>query len=284
MTSISTSSHSTAQEAIAESVQYIQKQTDHVPRLAIVLGTGMGRLADDVRAATVIEYENIPHFPHSTVESHAGRLLIGNFHGVPTVMMQGRVHFYEGYSMQQIAHPVRVMRALGAETIVVMNAAGSVNPLIPTGSLVLVQDHINLMGNNPLIGPNDNEIGPRFPDMSEPYSRHLIALAEEVALDQQIPQVYRGTLIGVTGPNLETAAEYRMFQLIGADVVTMSTIPEVITAVHCGLRVCCISVVTDECLPDKLEPVSLNKIFAVIEGTEPKLMNLVQGLVKKAYT
>ncbi len=264
-----------------DAVQWILQHSKLVPRLAVVLGTGMSSLAKDMQDVTSINYGDIPHFPKSTVESHEGKLLLGKFHGVPTVMMQGRVHFYEGYSMQQIAHPVRTMRALGADTIILMNAAGSVNPLIRAGSLVLVQDHINLMGDNPLIGPNDESVGPRFPDMSEPYNRQLIALAEQVAVDQQIPQVHRGILVGVTGPNLETAAEYRMFQLMGADLVTMSTIPEVIAAVHCGLRVLCISVVTDECLPDKLEPISLPKIFETVRNAEPKLAKLVQCLVER---
>jgi purine-nucleoside phosphorylase len=196
-------------------------------------------------------------------------------------MMQGRFHFYEGYSMQQIALPVRVMRALGAKTLLVMNAVGSVSALIPAGSLVLVQDHINLMGDNPLIGPNDDSIGTRFPDMSEPYNRGLIDLAEKTALELQIPEVHRGVLIAVTGPSFETAAEYRMFQRMGADIVTMSTIPEVITAVHAGLKVLCISVVTDECLPDALEPVSLERILKTVEETEPHLVKLVRGFVER---
>jgi purine-nucleoside phosphorylase len=218
------------------------------------------------------------------VESHKGRLLLGDFHGIPAVMMQGRFHYYEGYSMQQIALPVRAMRLLGAKKFLVMNAVGSVNPLIPAGSLVLVQDHINLMGDNPLIGPNADELGPRFPDMSQPYSRRLIALAESIALQERIPQVHRGVLVAVTGPCFETAAEYRMFQRIGADIVGMSTIPEVITAAHCGLETLCISVVTDECLPDALEPVSLAKVLKTVEQTEPHLEQLVRSFVKSLPT
>ncbi len=271
-----------ARREIEEAVQFIKSKSSKSPRLAVILGTGMGSLATDMHEADIIGYESIPHFPVSTVESHAGRLHLGDFHGTPTVMMQGRFHFYEGYTMQQIAFPVRVMRALGAETLLVMNAVGSVNPLIPAASLVLVQDHINLMGDNPLIGPNDEAIGTRFPDMSEPYNRELIKVAEDAALELQIPGVHRGILVSVTGPSFETAAEYRMFQRIGADIVSMSTIPEVIAAVHANMKVLCISTVTDECLPDALEPVSLDRILKTVEIAEPKLTSLVRGFVERA--
>jgi len=264
---------------VQHAVEFIQSKTQLKPRLGVILGTGMGSLAADMQDAVAIEYGDIPNFPVSTVESHAGRLLMGDFHGSSTVMMQGRFHFYEGYTMQQIALPIRVMKALGVEILLVMNAVGSVNHLIPSGSLVLVQDHINLMGDNPLIGPNDEEFGPRFPDMSQPYSRRLIGLAEQVALKNQIPQVHRGVLVAVTGPSFETAAEYRMFQRMGADIVTMSTIPEVITAVHSGLEVLCISTVTDECLPDALKPVALEHILETVRVTEPHLANLVRNFV-----
>lgn len=270
-----------AMPEITQAVDHIKKSGAIEPELAVILGTGMGNLAAEVNNATVLDYADITNFPVSTVESHKGRLLIGDFHGIATVMMQGRFHYYEGYSMQQIALPVRVMRQLGAKKLLVMNAVGSVNPLIRSGSLVLVQDQINLMGDNPLIGPNDEAIGTRFPDMSQPYNRRLIALAEQVALEQRIPQVHRGVLVAVTGPCFETAAEYRMFQRMGADIVGMSTIPEIITAVHCGLESMCISVVTDECLPDALEPVSLDRILKTVSETEPHLENLVRSFVQK---
>lgn len=273
-----------AMPEITAAVDHIKKSGAPTPELGVILGTGMGNLADEVANATTLSYADIPNFPVSTVESHKGRLLLGDFHGTSTVMMQGRFHFYEGYSMQQIALPVRVMRQLGAKQLLVMNAVGSVNPLIRAGSLVLVQDHINLMGDNPLIGPNDEAIGTRFPDMSQPYSRRMIALAEKVALDQRIPQIHRGVLVAVTGPCFETAAEYRMFQRMGADIVGMSTIPEVITAAHCGLETMCISVVTDECLPDALEPVSLDRILKTVSETEPHLENLVRNFVKSLPT
>ena len=267
--------------AIREAADYIRAKAPKPPVVGIILGTGMGALAKDVQDAVVLDYQSIPHFPVSTVESHAGRLHLGTFANKPVFMMQGRFHFYEGYSMKQVTFPIRVMRALGIDTLIVMNAVGSMNALIPSGSLVLVQDHINLMGDNPLIGPNDDELGPRFPDMSEPYNRELIKLAEQVALEKKIPGVHRGIMVSVTGPNLETAAEYRMFQRIGADIVTMSTVPEVIVAVHGGMRVLGISTVTDSCLPDALKPASLEEIIKVAGSAEPRLSELVRGIVAK---
>jgi len=271
----------TLREQIQEAVQFIRTRTRFVPEIGIILGTGMGAMADEVQSDVVIDYRDIPHFPVSTVETHAGKLHLGTFMGKRVFMMQGRFHYYEGYTMQQVTFPVRVMRALGADTLIVMNAVGSMNPLIPPGSLVLAYDHINLMGDNPLIGPNDDTLGPRFPDMSAPYIRELIALAESVALEKQIPSVHRGIMVAVTGPNLETAAEYRMFQRIGADIVTMSTVPEVIVAVHAGMRVLAISTVTDACLPDALKPASLEEIVKVAAETEPRLTQLVKGILEK---
>lgn len=268
-------------DQISEAVAYIRSRTDFKPEVGIILGTGMGALATQVEDPTVIEYGDIPHFPVSTVESHAGRLHLGRLGGKNVFMMQGRFHFYEGYSMRQVTFPVRVMKALGIETLIAMNAVGSMNHLIPPGSLVLVTDHINLMGDNPLIGPNDETLGPRFPDMSEPYTRDLIRLAERVALDRKIPGVHRGVMVAVTGPNLETAAEYRMFQRIGADIVTMSTVPEVIVAVHGSMRVLTISTVTDACLPDNLHPANLADIIKVAGEAEPRLSTLVRGVLEE---
>lgn len=271
----------TLREQIRETAEFIRTRSAVEPQIGIILGTGMGAMATEVTDATVIDYREIPHFPVSTVESHAGKLHLGGLSGKRVFMMQGRFHYYEGYSMQQITFPIRVMCALGARILIVMNAVGSMNPLIRAGSLVLIQDHINMMGNNPLIGPNDDELGPRFPDMSEPYSRELIALAENVALEQRIPGVHRGVMIAVTGPNLETAAEYRMFQRFGADTVTMSTIPEVIVANHAGMRVLGISTVTDECLPDALHPANITDIIRVANEAEPRLAALVRGVVER---
>jgi len=265
---------------IAEATAFIRSKTDLQPRVGIILGTGMGALAGAVTKSAVLSYRDIPHFPISTVESHAGNLHLGILEGVPVMLMQGRFHYYEGYSMKEITFPVRVMKALGCAMMIVMNATGSMNPLIPRGSLVLVADHINLMGDNPLIGPNDDELGPRFPDMSESYSRELIGLAEEVALDLGV-RLHKGVMIAVTGPCLETAAEYRFFRRIGADIVTMSTVPEVIVANHAGLKVLGISVITDECLPDALKPADIGEIIATAAAAEPRLTALVSGILAR---
>lgn len=251
------------------------------PETAIILGTGLGQLATEITDSYEFSYSDIPNFPISTVEGHSGKLIFGKLGGKDIMAMQGRFHYYEGYTMQEITFPVRVMKALGAKTLIVMNAVGSVNPLIPPGSIVLVQDHINLMGNNPLIGPNEDSLGPRFPDMSEPYTRSLIRLAQEVAVEKRVPNVHRGVMVAVTGPNLETAAEYRMFQRIGADIVTMSTVPEVIVAVHSGMQVLGMSVVTDACLPDALHPALLEDILRVAGEAEPRLRVMVKGVLEK---
>ncbi|GAB4311141.1 MAG: purine-nucleoside phosphorylase [Candidatus Sumerlaeia bacterium] len=267
-------------DRIQNSVQTIRRFVQTTPDVGIILGTGMGEMADRLPGRAVIPYEQIPDFPVSTVETHKGNLVFGQLGGKDVVMMQGRFHFYEGYSLQQVTYPVRVMKALGIRVLIVMNATGSVNPHIRKGSLVLLTDHINLMGGNPLVGPNDERLGPRFPDMSEPYDRELLALAEQVALDNKI-RVHRGVAVAVTGPNLETAAEYRMFQRIGADVVTMSTIPEVIVARHAGLRVMGLSTVTDECYPDALEEAVLEDIIAVANSLAPARETLVTGVVER---
>lgn len=265
---------------IEEAAATIRSRHSRPPEVGIICGTGMGALAGKVASQTIIPYKSIPHFPLSTVESHSGNLILGDLGGRSVMVMQGRFHFYEGYSMREVTFPVRVMKALGCRALIVMNAVGSVNPLIPKGSIVFPSDHINLMGDNPLIGPNNESLGPRFPDMSEPYSRRLIEFGEKVALDAGV-KVHQGVLVAVTGPNLETAAEYRMFQIIGADCVTMSTIPEVIVANHAGMKVIGISTVTDECLPDRLEPASLEAIIAVAQSAEPRLDTLVTGILKR---
>ena len=250
------------------------------PEIGIILGTGLGDLAQALELAVVVPYADIPHFPRSTVESHAGELHVGKLAGRPVAIMKGRVHFYEGYSMQQVGFPVRVLQALGCSTIVITNAVGGMNPDMPAGTIVVTTDHINLMGDNPLIGPNDDELGPRFPDMSEPYSRALVAHAERVALDNKLP-LQRGVFVGVPGPNLETAAEYRFLRAVGADIVGMSLVPETIVAVHGGTRVLAFNVVTDACLPDALHPVDIAAVLAVAGRTAPALTKLITEIVRR---
>jgi purine-nucleoside phosphorylase len=265
---------------IAEAVRAVQARMTLAPEVAVILGTGLGGLADEMRVATCIPYEEIPGFPLSSVESHAGRLLLGTLAGRRVVAMQGRFHRYEGYSLQQIAFPVRVLHALGARLLVVSNAGGGMHPLWSPGELMLIADHINLLGDNPLVGPNDDRLGPRFPDMSEPYDARLRALARAVALEQGIP-LREGVYVAVSGPNLETRAEYRMLRALGADVVGMSTVPEVIAAVHTGMRVLGLSIITDQCLPDALEPATLERIVAVARAAEPKLTALIRGVLER---
>jgi purine-nucleoside phosphorylase len=266
--------------AIDAAVSAVRARTNATPEVALILGTGLGGLARMIERPVVVEYTDIPGFPTSTVESHAGRLLIGTLGGRSVVAMQGRFHRYEGYSLQQVTFPVRVLRALGAETLIVSNACGGMHPLWAPGELMLIADHINLLGDNPLIGPNDDSLGPRFPDMSMPYDAQLRALAREVAAEQRIT-LREGVYIAVAGPSLETRAEYRALRLLGADVVGMSTVPEVIVALHGGMRVLGVSLITDQCLPDALEPATLEKIIAVASRAEPSLTSLVTGVIER---
>lgn len=263
----------------AEALGYIQSKTNEKPEFLIILGTGLGDLAKQIQVETTISYNEIPHFPVSTVESHAGRLLFGKLGGKSVVAMQGRFHFYEGYTMQQIVFPVRVLQANGTKTLIVSNAAGGMNPLFNRGDVMCINDHINLLGDNPLMGPNDDELGPRFPDMSEPYTHSLIQLAESVALKNGI-KLQHGVYVAVSGPNLETKAEYRFLRAIGADVVGMSTVPEVIAATHMGMRVLGFSVITDECFPDALEPVKMADILAAADIAQPKMTKIIVGVLE----
>lgn len=265
---------------ITEAADFIRAQGGPAPEVGVICGTGMGSLADAVKSPTIIPYDRIPHFPVSTVESHKGNLVLGELSGRRVFVMQGRFHFYEGYTMRQVTFPVRVMKALGCGTLIVMNAVGGMNPRIPAGSIALINDHINMMGDNPLIGPNDESLGPRFPDMSEPYTRALIRLAHEVGLENKI-HLHDAVMVAVAGPNLETAAEYRAFRRWGADIVTMSTVPEVIVAVHAGMRTLGISTVTDNCLPDNLKPAHLDDIIAAAKAAEPRLEVLVKGVLAR---
>jgi purine-nucleoside phosphorylase len=260
---------------VSEQLEQIQQATKAVrerfatkPRVGLILGTGLAGLAAEIDEQATIPYHEIPHFPESTVESHTGQLVCGTLSGLPIVAMEGRFHFYEGYSMREVTFPVRVMQELGVEILLVTNAAGGMNPQHNLGDLVVIEDHINFMGDNPLIGRNDESLGPRFPDMCAPYDRELISLAETSALELGI-RAHRGVFVAVAGPNLETRAEYRMLRSWGADLVGMSTVPEVIVAAHAGLRVLAISIVTDVCLPDALEPVDIAAIIKVAgEGGE----------------
>jgi purine-nucleoside phosphorylase len=267
-------------DQIQEARRFIQDRWPGRPRVGVILGTGLGGLVEEVAVEAALPYGDIPHFPVATVKSHAGRLVCGRLAGQTVVAMEGRFHFYEGYSLKQITLPVRVMKALGCEALVVSNACGGLNPQFAKGDLMVIEDHINLMGDNPLIGKNDDRLGLRFPDMCRPYDPELLALARRVALEEQIV-CHRGVLVAVPGPNLETRAEYRFLRGIGADVVGMSTVPEVIVAVHSGLRSLGLSVITDMCLPDALEPANLEDIIATANAAEKKLRVLVRRVVQE---
>ncbi len=266
--------------AMAGAVDVVRAKTDFQPDVAVVLGTGLGGLVNEIDVAAEIAYGDLPGFPLSTVESHAGRLLFGDLGGKKVVAMQGRFHRYEGNTMQQIVFPVRVLRGLGAKTLVVSNACGGMHPLWRPGELMLLADHINLLGDGPLVGENDESLGPRFPDMSEPYDPELRDIARNVARDLHIV-LREGVYVAVTGPNLETRAEYRFLRGIGADVVGMSTVPEVIAAVHMGMRVLGISIITDACLPDALKPVDIAQIIATAGAAEPDLTRLVTAVLER---
>jgi purine-nucleoside phosphorylase len=261
-------------EQIQESVREIRNTIQQKPKVGIILGTGLGALAHEINGQKILPYKKIPHFPLSTVESHAGELVFGKLGNTPVVAMKGRFHRYEGYSLQQVTFPVRVMKALGVQYLLVSNACGGMNRAYNPGDLMIIEDHINLLGDNPLLGKNDDRLGPRWPDMAEPYSKELIALTEKIALEKRIP-FRKGVYVAVTGPNLETRAEYRWLSSM-ADVVGMSTVPEVIVAVHAGLKVLGISVITDKCVADTLEPANIEMIIKHAQAAEPKLTVLMK--------
>jgi purine-nucleoside phosphorylase len=265
---------------IEEAVRFLRSKTSLEPAIGIILGTGLGGLVREIRAELVVDYAEIPHFPVSTVESHHGKLIFGTLAGKQVMAMQGRFHMYEGYSLQQVTFPVRVMHLLGVRTLLISNAAGGMNPQFSRGTIMVITDHINLLGDNPLIGPNDETLGPRFPDMSEPYSKELVRLAEDVALQMKI-RTERGVFVAVPGPNLETRAEYRFLRLIGADAVGMSTVPENIVANHMGMKVLGFSIITDECFPDSLQPANVADIIAVANRTEPHLTAIMKAVVER---
>jgi purine-nucleoside phosphorylase len=265
---------------IQETLEVIRNYTTEIYPVGIILGTGLGGLVAEIEIEHEIDYTELPHFSLSTVESHKGKLIFGCIGNEKVVAMQGRFHFYEGYTMQQIAYPVRVMKFLGVKYLLVSNACGGMNPDYKKGDLMIMQDHINLLGDNPLIGKNEDELGPRFPDMSEPYSEELIALAEEAARENNIP-VQKGVYVAVPGPNLETRAEYRFLRRIGADVVGMSTIPENIVANHMGMKVLGMSIITDECIPETLRPVNVDEIITTAMAAEPKMTIIMREVIKK---
>jgi purine-nucleoside phosphorylase len=266
-------------DQINEAAAAIRAKWTGSPSVGIILGTGLGNLVQDIKTEAVLTYESIPHMPRSTAPGHRGQLVCGTLGGKSVVAMEGRFHFYEGYTLQQVTFPVRVMKALGCGVLVVSNACGGMNPQYGKGELMLIEDHINLLGDNPLIGPNDDRLGERFPDMCFPYDRGLLQLARRIALEEQIV-CHQGVFVAVSGPNLETRAEYRFLRMIGADVVGMSTVPEVIVGVHARMRILGISVITDICLPDALEPVSIPDIIATATEAEKKLRVLVRRVVE----
>jgi purine-nucleoside phosphorylase len=265
-------------EQVEQAAAAIRQQWKRTPHAGIIVGTGLGGLVEKIDVEATLEYGDIPGFPRSTATSHRGRLVCGTLAGLPVLAMEGRFHMYEGYSLQAITLPVRVMKALGAKLLVVSNACGGMNPYYRSGDIMVIEDHINLLGGNPLIGINDDRLGPRFPDMCEPYCQKLVDRALEVARRESIV-AHKGVFVAVSGPNLETRAEYRFLRAIGADVVGMSTVPEVIVAVHSGLKVVGFSIVTDMCLPDALEPADVPKIIATANAAEPNLRTLVLGVL-----
>ncbi|KPJ50762.1 purine nucleoside phosphorylase [candidate division TA06 bacterium DG_26] len=265
---------------VEEAVQYLKTRIKSKPTSGIVLGTGLGRLAQEITSDATIPYDEIPHFVKSTVETHAGKLIFGELNGKRLMAMHGRFHFYEGYSMREITFPIRVMKALGCATVILSNASGGLNPTFHKGDIMVIVDHINLLGDNPLRGPNVEKFGPRFPDMCDPYDQQLIDLVETAALEESI-QVKKGVYVAVPGPNLETRAEYRFLRIIGADAVGMSTVPEVIVARHMGMRVLGLSIITDMGLPDALIPVDVTEILRVADRAEPALTRLIRRVVER---
>ncbi|HHY92440.1 MAG TPA: purine-nucleoside phosphorylase [Firmicutes bacterium] len=263
---------------VQEAARFLLNLRPTQPRAGLILGSGLGRVADEVENALAVPYRDIPYFPLSTVEGHAGRLILGRWRGREVVVFQGRFHFYEGYSLEEVTFPVRVTQALGARTLLVTNAAGGINPELNPGDLMLLTDHINFMGTNPLIGPNDPELGPRFPSLTPPYSSHLAALARQVAREQGI-ELKEGVYIGVTGPSFETPAELRAFARWGADAVGMSTVPEVIVAAHAGLALLAVSVITNSARGHSEEAAQHGSVLAVAEAASPRLTRLLAGVV-----
>lgn len=267
-------------EAINSAISFIQHSYQGTPEIGIVLGTGLGGLVKEINIEKEIPYNFIPNFPISTVESHFGKLIFGTIGDKKVVAMQGRFHYYEGYSMQQITFPIRVMKMLGVKTLFISNAAGALNLSYQKGDLMIIEDHINLQPENPLTGHNEEKFGPRFPDMSQPYDMGMIDKAMAIAQEENI-RAHTGVYVAVSGPNLETRAEYRFLRTIGGDVVGMSTVPEVIVANHMGVKVMAVSVITDICDPKHLEPVKVEEIIAVANEAEPRLTRILARMIKE---
>ncbi|MFO0979440.1 MAG: purine-nucleoside phosphorylase [Planctomycetaceae bacterium] len=270
-------------EEVQEATEFLKQHWSQRPAAGLILGTGLGGLAGQIKVDAAISYASIPHFPRSTAPSHAGKLLLGTLEGVPVMAMEGRFHYYEGYSLRQVTFPIRVMKAMGAGFLFLTSAVGGMNPQYSLADLIIIEDHINLMPDNPLRGINDDRLGPRFPDMSQPYDRPLLETARRTALQLGI-SAHKGVLVAVPGPNLETRAEYRMLRQMGADIVGMSTVPECITAVHAGLRTVAFSIVTDMCLPDALEPAAIEKILKVAAEGGARLEKLLIQLFRDNKT
>jgi len=267
-------------EKLNEAVSYLQSKGIRNPKAGIILGTGLGSLANDVQVEISIDYKDIPHFPLSTVESHSGKLIYGELGGKKVLVMSGRFHYYEGYSQQEITFPVRVMKLLGISYLLVSNAAGAINLDLPKASLMIIDDHINMLPGNPLVGKNIDELGPRFPDMSRPYDPVLISKMENIASENGI-KINKGVYVAWTGPNMETRAEYRFIKIMGADAVGMSTVPEVIVANHMGMKVAAVSVITDGCDPDNLEPANIDDIIHNAMKAEKDLVLLFESLIRE---
>lgn len=267
-------------DKVQDACKAIRDQFTEQPKVGIILGTGLGGIVEEIQINAAIDYGDIPHFPISTATSHRGRLVCGELAGVPVLAMEGRFHMYEGYPLKQITLPVRVFKELGCELMIVSNACGGLNPYFNGGDIMVIEDQINLLGDNPLVGINDDRLGPRFPDMCEPYDQQWIDRTIKIARDQGIG-VHKGVFVAVEGPNLETRAEYRFLRMIGADVVGMSTVPEAIVAVHCGLKTVGLSVITDMCLPDALKPSNVDEIIATANEAAPKLISIVKGIVSE---
>jgi purine-nucleoside phosphorylase len=265
---------------VLEATEFVRAKIPNRPLIGLLIGTGLGDTADGMENVISVDYKGIPHFPVSTVPTHHARVLFGRIAGKPVMAMQGRFHYYEGYSVQEITLPVRVMQSLGLKTLILSNAAGGINPLFDVGDIMVITDHINLTGNNPLIGPNVDEWGPRFPDMSQVYNRSLMAFAEEAALENG-DRVQKGVYVGLRGPSLETGAEIRFLKTIGADAVGLSTIPEVIAAVHGGMAILGFSVITNMNLPDRMKPAQVEEIIAVAERTAPRLQAIIKRVIEK---